>query len=153
MAETMTPSLANIAQGTWFHARLPQIVPLMAASGFGLTFVELVLIGHHEKAQVVALGVCGFGLLLSLLGLVVQGIWRKIVVGLLILVALEGFVGTAMHRFGDPTKNAGEATMAAAQPATGNAPDHDHHAPPLAPLSITGFAVLASVAIAARKRA
>lgn len=90
---------------------------------------------------------------MSLLGLVAQGIWRKIVVGLLILVAFEGLVGTAMHRFGDPAKNAEGAAMAAAQPATGNAPDPEHQAPPLAPLSITGLALLASVAIAARKRA
>lgn len=45
MAKTMTPPQAEVAQGTWFQARLPQIVLLVAASGFGVTFVELMLIG------------------------------------------------------------------------------------------------------------
>jgi LPXTG-motif cell wall-anchored protein len=145
MAKTMPPSQTVLAQGNWFHAHLPQVALLMAAGGFGVTHVGLMLIGHHEKTQVVALGVCSLGLLMSLLGMAGHGIWRKIVLGLLVLVALEGFVGTVTHRFGDPAQHAGEAAMADVSPATGNTSDPD--------LSITGLALLASVAIAARKKA
>ncbi len=152
MPNTMIPSRSEVAQATWFQARLPQSVLLMTAGGFGLTLIELMLIGHHEKTQVMGLVVCGIGLLMSVLGLVAQGIWRKVVVGVLVLVALEGFAGTLIHRIGDPAKPREEQAAVAVQPEKGDEHGGEHHAPPLAPLSIMGLAVLASMAIAARSR-
>ena len=149
MPKTLIPSRPETAQANGFQARLPQSVLLLAAGGFGLTLLELMLIGHHEKSQVVGLVVCGIGMLMSLLGMVVQGIWRKVVVGVLVLLSLEGVAGTVIHRIGDPAKLA-EGAAVQLEPA--DDPDEEHRAPPLAPLSIMGLAVLASMAIAARPR-
>lgn len=124
----------------------PQVVLLMAAGAFALTLAELLLMGHNEKGQIVGLVTTALGMLLSLAGVAASGVWRKVVVGLLALVALEGLAGTAFHRFGDPAERH-EAASAVSQPPKET---HDEHAPPLAPLSVTGLALLAAAAIGAK---
>jgi hypothetical protein len=130
-----------------FQRQFPQLVLLMAAGGFGLTLVELLLMGHVEKTQVAGLVTAGLGVVVSLAGLLAKGAWRKVVIGLLLFLALEGIAGTIFHRIGDPQK-APEAPL----PSEKAEAPHEEHAPPLAPLSLSGLAMLAACAVVARPK-
>ncbi len=136
------PALAT----TPIQRRFPQIVLAFLAGAFGLTFVELILMGHTEKTQIAGLVTAGLGVLFCLAALIAEGVWRRVTLVLLVLLATEGLAGTVFHRIGDPSKSH------EAMPPAAEAPVPEKHAPPLAPLSVTGLALLAAVALVARPK-
>ena len=82
---------------------------LLLASGFTITLVELILMGHTEGIQLVAVGSTVLGIVLALWGLVAGNATRTIVVILFLGLSLSGLVGAFEHLEGGEDE-AGEAS-------------------------------------------
>lgn len=152
---------------TWIQAHFPQLVLALVAGGFALTLVELLWMNHTEDNQLVAVGATLAGALVSLVAVWARGPLRTVLAGVLGVVALTGLVGTAMHleELGEHAAFPGRAvawvqsqTLAWAdadeEEAEGGAEGHEEEGvPPLAPLSVSGLAMLGALAAFSRQDA
>lgn len=147
--------IATSAKTSWLQERFPELVGLMVAGGFALTLGELFLMGHTEKSQLIGVGMSGAGLLAALLGAVVAPRFRKALLGLWIVVAAGGLFGVYEHLEEAQEHREKAAIEAQAKMAAGEAAeeskDEEHGPPPMAPLSVSGLAMLGGLALLARK--
>jgi len=148
--------IATLSKTSWLQERFPELVGLMVAGGFALTLGELFLMGHTEKTQLIGVGMSGVGLLLALAGAVAAPRFRKVLVGLWIVVAASGLFGVYEHLEEAQEHREKAALEAQAMAAAGgDAHDHEqgesHGPPPMAPLSVTGLAMLGGLGLLARK--
>ncbi|MNK89777.1 hypothetical protein D3C87_1097970 [compost metagenome] len=148
--------IATSAKPSWLQERFPELVGLMVAGGFALTLGELFLMGHTEKTQLIGIGMSGVGLLLAVAGAVTAPRFRKVLVGLWIGVAASGLFGAYEHV--EEAQEHREKAVLEAQAiaaAGGDVDDHEkgesHGPPPMAPLSVTGLAMLGGLGLLARK--
>jgi hypothetical protein len=138
--------------------RFPDLVALFAAMGFLILLAELLLTGHTEGLQALALLAAGIGAGVVPLGLWVRG-GRFWAVGLLLLVGGTGLVGLVQHM-----EEALEAGVAAtvqmvdeegreypAYPGLEGEGEKEGSPPPLAPLALSGLGLLGALALHARK--
>lgn len=150
---------------TWIQAHFPQLVLGLVAGGFALTLVELLWMHHTEDTQLVAVGATLAGALLSLVAVWARGGFKLLLAGSLGLVAVTGLVGTVMH-FEEAMEHASGPGRAVAwvQSQTFAWADEDEQEgeakgeeeeglPPLAPLSVTGLAMLGALAAVVRPEA
>ena len=150
--------IATAVKTSWLQERFPEVVGLMVAGGFALTLGELFLMGHTEKSQMIGMGMSGAGLLTALLGAVLAPRFRKALLGLWIVVAASGLFGVYEH-FEEAQEHREKARLEArARPAAGEATEHEKHSkgekhgpPPMAPLSVTGMAMLGGLGLLARR--
>jgi len=119
--------------------RFPELVLLWSALSFFVLLLELLLVGHTEEAQLVGILAAGLGVLASLLALG-GGALRKAALLLLFFVGLAGLLGTFVH-FEEGWEEAYEYEYE----------DEESRPPPLAPLGLTGTALLAALAALARR--
>lgn len=150
---------------TFVQARFPQLVLGLVAGGFVLTLVELLWMHHTEELQLIAVGATALGALFCLAGLWVRGRAATVLAGTLGLVALTGLVGTYMH-YEEANEHASAPGRAVAwlqsqtfawadseKGEAGEKHDEEEGLPPLAPLSVSGLAMLGALAVLARPEA
>ena len=139
---------------SWIQERFPQVVGVMVAGGFALTVGELLLMNHTEKAQLIGVAMSGVGMVAALLGVVTPHRFRKLLLALLIVVAGSGLFGVFEH-FEEAQEHREKAQKAvAAALARGEEPDpkaKKQDPPPVAPLSVTGLAMLGGLGLLARR--
>lgn len=139
---------------SWLQERFPQVVGVMVAGGFALTVGELLLMNHTEKAQLIGVAMSGVGMVAALLGVVTPHRFRKLLVALLIVVAGSGLFGVYEH-FEEAQEHREKAQKEyAAALARGEEPDSKakkQDPPPVAPLSVTGLAMLGGLGLLARR--
>ncbi len=158
-------------QETWIRERFPQLVGLMVVGGFALILAELLLMDHTEKTQKIGVLMTVVGMLGAGLGLVVGPRFRKALLGVLVLVAASGLFGTYEHleeaqehrekaaKRQQSTLVVRKADFDRSASLESEAGEHDKEEkeesgpPPLAPLGVSGLAVLGGLALMARKAA
>ena len=145
--------IASPVKLSWLQERFPEVVGILVVGGFALTLGELVLMGHTEKAQLIGLAMSGVGLLAALLGAVGGRGFRKAMVGLLVIVAGSGLFGVYEH-LEEAQKHREKAAQEQALrggEAEESEKSEKHGPPPVAPLSVTGLAMLGSLGLLARR--
>jgi hypothetical protein len=152
--------IATATKGSWLQERFPELVAVMVAGGFALTLGELLLMNHTEKIQKLALLMTSAGMLAVALGLIAPK-FRKLLVGVLIVVAASGLFGVYEH-LEEAAEHREKAAREASAPGVlqaggGDAGEHEkkgekHGPPPLAPLSVSGLALMGSLGLLALKR-
>ncbi len=132
----------------WVRHRFPELVALFVAVGFFLTGVELLLMDHTEGIQILAPLTAFAGALLVGLGLLLRR-WGFALA--LFLLAPLGLFGFWQHL---------EEGLEAGVPGTYRWVDEEGEAweedgknapPPLAPLSLSGLALLGALGLYARE--
>ena len=154
--------IATATKGSVLQERFPEVVGLMVVGGFALTLGELLLMGHTEKIQTLAVVMTAVGMLAALAGLVVAPGLRKVLAGVLIVVAASGLFGTYEHleEAAEHREKAARQELELAQQGgvvaahEGKEGKHEEKqgVPPLAPLSLSGLALLGSLGLVASKR-
>ena len=141
----------------WLRQRLPDLTALFGALGLFLTGVELLLMGHTEGVQLLAPLAAFLGALLTGLGLIFTRGASALALALALLspVGLFGFLqhleGTleaeapALYRWVDAEGKGWEEGEAQEEGEGEEAP------PPLAPLSLSGLALLGALGLYARE--
>ena len=144
----------------WLSTNFIALILAFTATGFVFLLAELLLERHWEGVQLIALMAAGLGLVLTLVSLAGQ---RTIVVAALLLVlSVTGLFGTLEHfeertdpQGGPPDQAATNAVQVADIPeaAPPSGPESEFDGPPggggppwLAPLSLSGLALLAAAA-------
>ena len=122
--------------------RFPELVVGMVVGGFALTLVELLLMNHTEKTQTIGVVVTVLGMGAVALGLVAPKL-RKPLLGLLIVVAGSGLFGIYEH-LEEAAEHREKAAREQREPKPGP--------PPLAPLSVSGLALMGGLGLLAAKR-
>jgi len=128
--------------------RFPEVVLLWTAVSFLVLFFELVITRHTEELQMVGTVAALIGAIAALLALG-PPLLRRLAVVVLALVALAGLVGTAAH-WKEGLESSGYAY---------EYDDDDYYEykdgeskpPPLAPLGLSGTALLGILAAFARQ--
>ena len=145
--------------------QLPELVLVVTAGGFAITFAELVVTEHTGGTQVIAVIAAGLGLALCLMGLLARSriILRPMVLALLLL-SISGPVGVFLHASGEAEGS--EASVPAAvdvlagdeddgeddgEEDEGEEEEDGDSIPPLAPLGLSGLALLGAAGILARE--
>ncbi len=153
--------IATATKGSVLQERFPEMVGVMVVGGFALTLGELLLMGHTEKIQTLAVVMTAVGMLATLVGLVAPR-FRKLLAGLLIVVAAGGLFGTYEH-FEEAAEHREKAARQELERASQGLAVEAHAGekrerkekqgiPPLAPLSLSGLALLGSLGLVASKR-
>jgi len=146
---------------------------LLIAAGFVTFVAELLLMHHTEGIQLVAVVASVVGLLLALAALLAPAKWRNGIAILFLLLSVTGVIGTIEHNEGDeaegretrliaPTeRNANQNIVYRAQDAEeGEAEEGEAEEageageaapPPLAPLSLAGFALMGAITTLAKR--
>lgn len=145
---TVSPAVQTI------QTRFPDIVLGTCALGFSFLLAELIGYEHYQQgSQVIGLVATVIGLLLSLLGFVRRRTVRRTVLVLLGLLTLVGVFGVYEHHETRTEDAARFAQRVAAGTAPkgpdGQAPSFRSNIPTLAPLSLSGLAALAFLALLA----
>lgn len=140
---------------SWLQVRFPEVVGVLVVGGFVMTLGELVLMGHTQKSQLIGVAMSGVGLLAAVLGTVVGHRLRKALIAVLIVVAGSGLFGVYEH-YEEAQEHREKALKEQALLAErGEAPDPEkskkHGPPPLAPLSVSGLALLGGLGLLARR--
>lgn len=144
---------------TLVRAHFPDLVLLGAAAGFLLLTAELVLTEHSDGLQAVAILAGITGALLCLGGLLVRQRWaRLLAAAALVLLSAVGPLGVFLHLGGEVEAAAVERTAPAGLSVYNDEDDEgekeeeedEEGVPPLAPLSLSGLALLGASAIMAR---
>ncbi|MGY2896005.1 hypothetical protein [Deinococcus sp. UYEF24] len=145
---TISPAVQTV------QARFPEIVLATCVLGFAFLLAELIGYEHYQKGtQIIGLVSTIVGLLLALLGFVKRRAVRRTVLALLGLLTLTGLLGTYEHH---ETRSEDMARYTQ-QVAAGTAPKgrdgqtrkFESNIPTLAPLSLSGLAALAFLALLA----
>ncbi|MBW7883809.1 MAG: hypothetical protein H3C34_14460 [Caldilineaceae bacterium] len=156
---------------------LTTILLLFLAGGFAVTLVELFLLNHMDGVQNVAVIASILGLLAVVAGLFVKGGLRTGVIVVLLLLSLSGLIGTFQHLEATGGGEASAPALVASRADTGftaiasragvdvqrpaaqeeeeageggeagEAGESEGGPPLLAPLSITGLALMAVVVL------
>jgi predicted membrane channel-forming protein YqfA (hemolysin III family) len=112
---------------------LTSLLLLLLAAGFATTLGELLITGHNEGIQLVAVISSTLGIIGALIPLFVSSGWlRTLAVVCFVLITLSGITGTLQHSL-----NSG---------GPGNDP------PPLAPLALTGIGAMGLLVVLARNK-
>lgn len=155
---------------TFVQRRSASLMLLLISGGYVMLLAELLLINHMKGPQMVGVIASSAGLLFTLIALFVSGKTRNWVALLLVVLSVSGLLGTFKH---NEALNAEPAAMAAPVNATVNAdslnqpiadrrqaaPDAEgpggeqSAVPPLAPLSLAGFALMGAVATLSKREA
>jgi len=134
---------------SWLKKRYPELVMLWIAGGFFALALELLITRHTEEVQLVGVAAALLGGAVAVLALFLRGLRTLWLVGFAV-VALAGLVGTGVH-----WSEAGEEGGYAG----GYYEDDDEYEddegeegapPPLAPLGLTGLAVLGAATLYVR---
>ena len=157
---------ATASTGSLLRERFPELVGGMVVGGFALTLGELLLMNHTEKIQAIGVGLTAVGMAAVALGLMAVKL-RKLMVGVLLIVAAGGLFGTYEHveHANEEREKAGlqesalviqNADYDATEADEGKSEDHEkdkkHGPPPLAPLSVSGLALMGGLGLLASKR-
>lgn len=134
----------------FLRKRFPDLVGLMVLLGFFLLLAELLLTGHTEEAQALAplFSLVGAGLLLA--GLFLPKA-RQVLALALVLVSASGVVGLWQHL--EDGLEAGESPSIRLVDRDGEEvwgwerEEGENPPPPLAPLSLSGLALLGALAL------
>lgn len=114
------------------------ILLLLLVGGFIMVILELVITGHTEGNQLVGVVASVLGAVLTAAAFFVNkriAMWLAVA---LVVVSLSGLAGVGQHYLNRPTAIAASLEPGEAAP------------PPLAPLSLSGLALMAAVVIVAR---
>ncbi|GLV48885.1 hypothetical protein TJA_19880 [Thermus sp. LT1-2-5] len=138
----------------WIKGRFPDLVALLVAMGFFLTLLELLLLGHTEGIQLLAPMVAGLGVLLAALGLLSPSLRMGAAVALLLLGG-AGLLGLVEHmEEGLPGEALRPGTLVLVDEEGeygGEGEQTEASPPPLAPLSLSGLALLGALALYAKE--
>lgn len=157
---------------TFVSQRFRSILMLFSAGGFLMLLVELLLTHHTDGIQLVAVAATILGLGLSLLALGTKGRARLAVAMLFLLLSASGLIGAYEHyeeseggeksAFVQTAKAADEESEATNEqqgegaknqengiPAENGAEGGEEVPPPLAPLSLSGLALLGTLTLLA----
>lgn len=130
---------------TLVQTRFPSLVLLGVAAGFVMLLAELLLTGHTEGTQRIAVLMSVLGIGLGLMALWVSGWLRGLVIAGFALLALAGVYGALEHQEG------GEGREAQTQRFIRERGEGEATPPPLAPLSLSGLALLGGLATLAKR--
>lgn len=144
--------------GVWTKEHFVTVILAFTTGGFLLILAELLLARHWEGIQLVAPVSVGLGFVLALLAL--TGRRAVPIAGVFLLLSVTGLFGTFQHFEAHTDKPDGpprSAAQAVAQTVSVTTPTADENAGPpegegrggppwLAPLSLSGLALLDSVA-------
>jgi len=132
----------------WLKKRYPDLVMLWIAGGFFALALELLITRHTEEVQLVGVAAALLGGVVAVLALFTRGLRTLWLVGFA-LVALAGLVGTGVH-----WSEAGDEGGYAYEDDDGYEEDEDEGEegapPPLAPLGLSGLAVLGAATLYVR---
>jgi len=128
--------------------RFPEVVLLWTAASFLVLFLELVITRHTEELQMVGTVAALIGAIATLLALG-PPLLRRLAVVVLALVALTGLVGTAAH-WKEGSESSGDHAYEYDDDRD-EYEDGEAKPPPLAPLGLSGTALLGILAAFARK--
>lgn len=150
------------------HDHFPSLVLLSVASGFVMVLAELLLMGHDEGKQIIAIGASIVGAIAAGCALFASNRIPGALAIALLAVGATGLLGTVFH-VAEALEHAGEgkrdrqeagvlgARAHAAEDMNRNAGEAgrdvegEEGPPPLAPLSMTGLGVLGALGTLARK--
>jgi len=155
------------AQQQGIRENFPAVVLAMVAGGFALTVVELLMMHHTEGKQLIGVAATGVGALLALVGIWAKGGAKTLLVGTFAVLALSGVFGMVEHLEGEEEEREGfrwqqpaQAWLTSHTVAFADEERHEreeeegekgeHGPPPLAPLSVTGLALLGAAALIAK---
>lgn len=139
---------------------LVELVLLANTAAFGMLLAELLILEHTDGIQLVAPVSAATGLVLSLVALAVRGPARMAVAAAFVILAGSGLIGVTQHfSERDGGISFGLVSRAAAQSDRGDDDrsgqrddddddneDEDDDPPPLAPLALSGSAILCALA-------
>lgn len=143
---------------SWLQDRFPELVVGMVVGAFALTLGELLLMGHSEGKQIIGMVMSAVAMGALVLGLLVGPRIRKVLLGVLCVVALSGVFGTIEHV--EEAQEHRENAERERQELALSSPSEDgeaheegktHGPPPLAPLSVSGLALMGGLGLIARK--
>lgn len=157
----------------WIQEHFPALVQAMVAGGFALTAAELLLMQHTDEAQFIGVAATGLGAVLAVGGIWARGRAKGFLAAAFAVLALSGVFGMVEHLEEHEEEREGfkwqqRATTWLSQQGTALADEEDHEGrgderrgergdegehgpPPLAPLSVSGLAILGAVAVLAKK--
>jgi hypothetical protein len=147
-------ALQNFVQKNLFTLLL-----LLIAGGFVMLLVELILMGHTDGTQLVAVIACAAGLILASAGLFAKSKMRHLLAVLFLLLSVSGLYGTLEHtekrqeRVAETTgitvtANGTDEGNALGQELVG---EFQTFPPALSPLGLSGFSALGAVALLGKK--
>lgn len=161
----------------WIRKNLPEVVLAAAVGGFLMILAELIITDHLDGIQLVAVVASVIGLVVSAAGFVLRGAASRAGAILLVLLSISGLVGAFEHyeegqeeavaaQYGlavgqeyryidsdeeDEESVSGEEREAGEEGEGGE--EGEAVPPPLAPLSLSGLALLGAMALLARSDA
>jgi len=125
---------------------------IAVAAGFVTLLAELIMAGHTRGAQLIGVVASVAGIVLALAGLATRGKAAAWVGILMIVLSLSGLVGVAEHAEWRQERFARQERYQAFQTYQPYAARGERGAPPLlAPLSVTGLALIGAAATLARE--
>lgn len=136
----------------WLRKRLPDLVVLFGLGGLSLTGVELLLMDHTEGVQLLAPLAAFLGALLAGLGMAFKR-WALALALALALLAPVGLFGFLQHLEGALEAGAPAAYRWVDEEGEGweeearEGGEGEGTPPPLAPLSLSGLALLAALGL------
>lgn len=148
---------------TWFARRYVVELVLMANAGaFAVLLAELLIIGHTDGIQLVAPVSASTGLVLSLIAIVLRGPARYATAAAFLILSGAGLIGVTRHYLEREDGLSVSALVATARAQSGSNDDNDNSGrgsdgndddddddsepPPLAPLALSGSAMLGALA-------
>ncbi|SDF48907.1 hypothetical protein SAMN04488243_1666 [Thermus arciformis] len=137
----------------WLRKRLPDLVVLFGLGGLFLTGLELLLMDHTEGVQLLAPLAAFLGALLAGLGMAFKR-WALVLGLALALLAPVGLFGFLQHLEGGLEAEAPAAYRWVDEEGEGweeGAGEGEGTPPPLAPLSLSGLALLAALGLYTRE--
>lgn len=151
--------------------RYVPVMLLLIIGGFVMLLVELLMLDHTEGIQLVAVMATGMGLLLALAALLAPAKWRNGVAILFVLLSVTGLIGSyehveegaeeeeEAHLVMPTTENNANLNIAYPAQAAKEGEEEGEEGeeegedvpPPLAPLSLAGFALMGAVTTLAKR--
>ena len=137
---------------------LPQLVLLASAGAFAVLLAELIILEHTEGVQRIAPAAATVGIVLCVLAVLLRGRGAAVFAALFAVIALAGVIGVYRHL--DEREGSLSLTLVPTALAhddddeerDDDDDDHEHEPPPLAPLGLSGNAMLAALAALAIRR-
>lgn len=130
---------------------LPQIILLANAVAFALLLAELLITEHTDGTQLVAPATAVAGILLCLVALAIPVRLRIVPAILLVALSVTGIIGFVQHMEGEEDEDS-RAVQANSDDDDDEADERDdddddeEDPPPLAPLGLSGTALLGAIA-------
>lgn len=160
----MIAEKTEATRAMWLQERFPEVVGVLVIGGLALTLAELLLMGHTEKKQMLGVVMTVVAMGLTGLGLLVGPTLRKGLAIALLVVAAGGVYGVVEHleEVAEHREKAqARETRVVVQLADfdkadrekkGDHEEEEHGPPPLAPLSVSGLALMGSLGLLASRR-